>query len=190
MGGVSLNPIRALGLVVAAAALTACASAPAPITPNVIRPGPAAQPLPDYSGDEPRVADYGAGLQCVPYARRVSGVRIYGDAHTWWRQAAGRYPRSNTPAAGSVFVIRGFNNPGRGHVAVVTHVDSVRLVRVDHANWLNGGEISVGVPVLDVSPNNDWSEVRVWHIPGNYWGARTYEAEGFIHPFILHAALS
>jgi hypothetical protein len=89
-----------------------------------------------------------------------------------------------------VFVIRGFNNPGRGHVAVVTHVDSVRLVRVDHANWLNGGEISVGVPVLDVSPNNDWSEVRVWHIPGNYWGARTYEAEGFIHPFILHAALS
>ena len=30
-------------------------------------------------------------LQCVPYARQVSGIRIYGDAHTWWDQAEGRY---------------------------------------------------------------------------------------------------
>jgi hypothetical protein len=89
-----------------------------------------------------------------------------------------------------VFVIRGYNDPGRGHVAVVTHVDSNRLIRVDHANWLNGGEISTGVPVLDVSPNNDWSEVRVWHIPAGQWGARVYRAEGFIHPFDLRLALS
>ena len=30
-------------------------------------------------------------LQCVPYARDVTGIDIYGDAHTWWQQAAGRY---------------------------------------------------------------------------------------------------
>ena len=87
-------------------------------------------------------------------------------------------------------MIHGFNNPGRGHVAVVTHIDSSRLIRVDHANWLNEGEISVGVPILDVSPNNDWTEVRVWHIPGGHWGGRVYRADGFIHPFVLHAALS
>ena len=28
-------------------------------------------------------------LQCVPYARQVSGIRIFGDAHTWWDQAEG-----------------------------------------------------------------------------------------------------
>ena len=32
-------------------------------------------------------------LQCVPYARQVSGIRIFGDAHTWWGQAEGRYAR-------------------------------------------------------------------------------------------------
>ncbi len=33
--------------------------------------------------------------------------------------------------------------------------------------------------------HNDWSQVRVWHIPGGYWGGRTYEARGFIHPYQL-----
>jgi hypothetical protein len=27
--------------------------------------------------------------------------------------------------------------------------------------------------------------VRVWHVPGGYWGGRTYEVEGFIHPYRL-----
>jgi len=151
---------------------------------------PGAGRLPDYRGEEPRIADQNANLQCVPFARNTSGVELYGDANTWWGQAEGRYPRSKSPAFGSVFVIRGYNDPGRGHVAVVTHIDSSRLIRVDHANWLNGGEISTGVPVLDVSPNNDWSEIRVWHIPGGHWGGRVYQAEGFIHPFQLQAAMS
>jgi hypothetical protein len=87
-------------------------------------------------------------------------------------------------------VLQGYNTTARGHVAVVTHVDSSRLIRVDQANWLNGGEITRSVPILDVSPNNDWSEVRVWHIPGGHWGGRIYRGEGFIHPFQLHAAMS
>ena len=36
-------------------------------------------------------AELDAYLQCVPYARDVSGIQIYGDAHTWWDQAQGRY---------------------------------------------------------------------------------------------------
>ncbi len=146
---------------------------------------------PPFNPDAPpRVLDGSLRLQCVPFARNASGIQIYGDANTWWTQAAGRYPRSHSPAPGSVLVTRGYRDPGRGHVAVVTEVLSSRIVRVDHANWLNDGEISVGVPVVDVSPRNDWSEIRVWHVPGGHWGGRVYEAEGFIHPFALYAALS
>lgn len=183
--------LRALGVGLLTAAMAACASTPAPITSGYARPGPSAEAAPPFDpASPPRVVDTRAGLQCVPFARRASGIEIYGDANTWWRRAQGRYPRSGMPATGSVLVIEGYNNPGRGHVAVVAHVESSRLIRVDHANWLNNGEISVGVPVMDVSADNDWSEIRVWHIPGGHWGGRVYRAEGFIHPFALHAAMS
>lgn len=121
--------------------------------------------------------------QCVPFARDASGVEIHGDAVTWWRQAEGRYPRSRLPAAGSVLVMRGYVDPGRGHVAVVSEVVTSRLVRVNQANWMSQGEVTLSVPVIDVSPANDWSQVRVWWIPDRRWGGRTYQAEGFIHPF-------
>ncbi len=180
--------VKAVGAGLLAAVAVACASTPAPLT----RPPPGlSQPPPPRGVDTPpRVVDFDARLQCVPFARRASGIEIYGNANTWWSQAAGRYPRSAAPAPGAVFVMRGYNDPGRGHVAVVTAIESSRVIRVDHANWLNGGEVSVAVPVLDVSPANDWSEVRVWHIPGGHWGGRIYQAEGFIHPFALQAALS
>jgi hypothetical protein len=35
------------------------------------------------------------GLQCVPFARALTGVTIFGDAHTWWNQAEGKYQRGN-----------------------------------------------------------------------------------------------
>ncbi|GAM98430.1 surface antigen [alpha proteobacterium U9-1i] len=70
-------------------------------------------------------------------------------------------------------------------MAVVASIVSQRVIRVDQANWLNSGETSLGVPVLDVSPANDWTEVRVWHIPGGHWGGRVYRADGFIHNFLL-----
>jgi surface antigen len=126
----------------------------------------------------------------VPYARQLSGIEIYGDAVTWWTQAAGHYPRSSTPAPNSVLAIRGYRTSKRGHVAVVRDVVSDRIILVDHANWLNRGEISVHVPVLDVSAANDWSEIRVWHVPGGHWGGRIYAADGFIHPFTLRGLLS
>lgn len=190
------GPARAFGLGLVALGLAACASTPAPISAGMGGagagwPSPGAVERPPFSPDAPpRVLDYSARLQCVPFARQASGIQLFGDANTWWAQAAGRYPRSNSPAPGSVLVTRGYNNPGRGHVAVVTEILSERVIRVDQANWLNGGEISVGVPVMDVSPENDWSQVRVWHIPGGHWGGRVYQADGFIHAFSLRAALS
>ncbi|MES1199451.1 MAG: CHAP domain-containing protein [Pseudomonadota bacterium] len=142
-------------------------------------------PTPYDPSAPPRIAEGFAPMECVPFARQASGIQIFGDASTWWEQAAGRYARSSEPAPGSVLFMRGYNHPARGHVAVVVAIVSSRLIRVDQANWLNQGEVTVSVPVMDVSPDNDWSEVRVWYIPTNDWGTRTYEAEGFIHPFMI-----
>jgi len=191
MGMGRIEPARGIALGVMAVALAACASTPMPVTSSVADAvAPTPQSLPFDPSVQPRITDPTAHSQCVPYARLVSGIEIYGNASTWWEQAAGRYARSNVPAPGSVFVMRGYRDANRGHVAVVTHIESARVIRIDHANWLNGGEITVDVPVLDVSPNNDWSEVRVWWIPTGTWGARIYEAQGFIHPFALRGAFS
>ncbi len=130
----------------------------------------------------PRVDMTQPTSQCVPYARLVSGVQIWGDAYTWWDQAQGKYPRSSTPAVGSVLVLKGWNEEKRGHVAVVKTILSSRVIRVDQANWLHGEEVTLDVPVIDVSPYNDWTQVRVWYVPGMYWGGRIYTAQGFIHP--------
>ncbi|MBU6372485.1 MAG: CHAP domain-containing protein [Alphaproteobacteria bacterium] len=130
----------------------------------------------------PKIVRSGARIQCVPYARANSGVDIKGDAKSWWTLAAGKYDREKTPAVGSVIVMRGYNGADRGHVAVVRAVLSDRAIVVDHANWLNEGEVTLNVPVKDVSKNGDWSEVRVWHIPGATWGKRVYGARGFIRP--------
>jgi surface antigen len=124
----------------------------------------------------------------VPFARRESGVEIYGNANTWWRQALGRYETAATPSEGAVLVLRGYATANRGHVAVVKEVVSPRLIIVDHANWLNGGEVTRDVPVMDVSAAGDWSEVRVWNVPGRYWGGRTYEVQGFILNLLTEAA--
>lgn len=122
----------------------------------------------------------GPRLQCVPFVRRETGVEIYGDANTWWEQARGRYEREDDPEAGSVMVMRGYRTTARGHVAVVRAVISDRVIIVDHANWLNAGEITRDVPVRDVSEAGDWSEVQVWNIPTRQWGVRRYNVQGFI----------
>jgi surface antigen len=124
----------------------------------------------------------GPRLQCVPFARNEAGVQIFGDAVTWWAQAAGRYVRAPRPAERSVMVMRGYADPNRGHVAVVRDIVSERMVLVDHANWLNRGEITRAVPVRDVSPEGDWSQVQVWNVVGRHWGGRTYRVRGFILP--------
>jgi hypothetical protein len=71
-------------------------------------------------------------------------------------------------------------------VGVVKDVISDRVILVDHANWLNRGEVTRQVPVRDVSPRGDWSEIQVWHVPGGHWGGRVYKVRGFILPGEQH----
>lgn len=126
-----------------------------------------------------------AYLQCVPYAREVSGIQIFGDAHTWWKQAAAKYERGNTPRVGAVMAFRPHRNMKLGHVAAVSKVVDSRTVLLDHANWspINGrrGQIERDVKAIDVSPNNDWSQVRVWYNPQGGLGVSPWPVHGFIY---------
>ena len=125
-------------------------------------------------------------LQCVPYARQVSGIQIYGDAHTWWGQAEGRYARGFVPKVGAVLAFKPHGNSTLGHVAAVSRIVDSRTILVRHANWspINGrrGLIEDDVKVVDVSPDNDWSAVRVWYAPLGQLGGTHWPVEGFIYP--------
>jgi hypothetical protein len=121
-------------------------------------------------------------LQCVPYARERSGISIRGDAGVWWAKAEGLYARGPTPLPGSVMVLTGYAGPGRAHLAVVASQVSDREITIDHANWLDDGAIYRDDPVVDVSSDNDWSEVRIYNPRAHAWGIRTYVVQGFIGP--------
>lgn len=124
-------------------------------------------------------------LQCVPYARQLTGIQIYGDAHTWWDQAAGKYERGRQPRVGAVLAFRPHRNMQLGHVAAVSKVIDSRTVLLDHANWspIDGrrGQIERDVKAVDVSPGNDWSEVRVWYAPQGSLGTTEWPVHGFIY---------
>jgi surface antigen len=124
-------------------------------------------------------------LQCVPYARQVSGVQLYGDAHTWWDQAEGRYARGHLPRVGAVMAFEPHGNMRLGHVATVSKLVDSRTVLLKHANWspIDGrrGQIENNVRAVDVSPDNDWSQVRVWFAPIKGLGNTAWPVEGFIY---------
>jgi hypothetical protein len=126
---------------------------------------------------KPVIIPVGGGLQCATYARLRSGLSIMGNAGQWWHLAAGRYKRDRKPEPGAVMVMGGTRY---GHVAVVVEVRSRREILIDHANWMNRGEIQMGALVLDVSAKNDWSQVRVWYPPVNDLGNTPYPVFGFI----------
>ena len=133
----------------------------------------------------PALAQSSSYLQCVPYARELSGIQIYGDARTWWDQAHGKYARGQRPQKGAVMVFKPHRNMRLGHVAYVNEVIDSRTVRLTHANWseINGkrGQIERNVPAVDVSPNNDWSEVRVWYHSIQAPGGTHWPLAGFIY---------
>ncbi len=125
-------------------------------------------------------------LQCVPVARQISGIQIYGDAWTWWGQAEGRYARGHTPRVGAVMAFQPHGNMTLGHVAAVSRVVDNRTVLLTHANWspIDGrrGQVERNVKAVDVSPANDWSQVRVWYAPIGDLGGTAWPVEGFIYP--------
>jgi len=123
--------------------------------------------------------------QCVPFARLISGIQIFGDARTWWQQAVGRYETGFTPRAGAVLCFKPTARMKLGHVAVVSEVLTDRIVQISHANWspIEGsrGKIEKNVTLVDVSPRGDWSQVKVWYDPSRDLGGSTYPTYGFIY---------
>ncbi len=126
----------------------------------------------------------GARLQCVTFARAASGIELKGNAANWWEAAAGIYERGTRPEPGSVLNFRANGRMRLGHVAVVTAVNGSREIEIEHANWAgpgaNKGGVARGIPVIDVSENNDWSAVRVGLGRGGDYGS-VYPTYGFIY---------
>ena len=126
----------------------------------------------------------GGGIQCVTFARADSGIEISGNASAWWDNAAGIYQRGARPEAGSVLNFRANGSMRMGHVAVVNQVIDSRNIEIDHANWGGPGAVRGGISrdisVVDVSPNNDWSAVRVALGHSGEFGS-IYPTYGFIY---------
>ncbi|WP_149537396.1 CHAP domain-containing protein [Siccirubricoccus phaeus] len=132
-----------------------------------------------------RSSGSGGGISCVPYARSVTGMAITGNGGQWWYNAAGLYARDQRPEPGSVMAFRSSGGMSRGHVAVVRHVVGPREVLIDHANWagpgIRRGTVMQNVAVVDVSPRNDWTAVKVQVGHDSNTFGRTYPVFGFIH---------
>jgi surface antigen len=131
------------------------------------------------------------GIECVPFARALTGVALHGDGPDWWQAAEGRYRRAQAPEVGAIMVFRRTPRLPRGHVSVVSRVVSPREIFVTHANWVHD-LVTQDQPVADVSAANDWSVVRVWWEPNGQLGATNYPILGFILPSrrLDHAAIA
>ena len=127
---------------------------------------------------------FGAGISCVPYARSVTGMAISGNGRDWWHNAAGRYARASRPEPGAILSFPSSGGMRSGHVAVVSRIINARLIEIDHANWggpgISRGSVMHGVDVMDVSPGNDWTQVRVQVGHSNEQFGREYPTDGFI----------
>jgi surface antigen len=121
------------------------------------------------------------GIDCAPFARELSGIALYGDAASWWDQAAGVYRRGSRPMLGAALVFRREDRLPSGHVSVVSRVLGPRQIQVTDANWVHG-ELNEDQLVVDVSEDNDWSAVRVWWPPIGQLGSHEYATYGFILP--------
>ncbi len=120
-------------------------------------------------------------IQCVAYAKSASDVVLRGNARDWWHNAAGVYDRGLEPKSGSVLNFRATRRMPMGHVAVVRNVVDSRTIVIDQSHWAQAG-ISHNVSVIDVSPNNDWSAVRVALNSNRSNYGSIYPTYGFIYP--------
>lgn len=124
-------------------------------------------------------------LNCVQFVRANSDFALQGNAWMWWSRAAGRYERGQEPENGAVLVFARSGRMVHGHVALVESQLDARTIIINHANWDDRrgykGRVDLGIRVIDVSANNDWTAVRVWHPKYRNFG-RVYPAKGFIYP--------
>lgn len=121
-----------------------------------------------------------ARIPCVQFVRATTDFRLSGNAHLWWARAAGVHARGSVPEVGSVLSFKSIKAMPMGHIAVVSRVISSRQIEIDHSNWVNRGIIR-GAEVVDVSPRNDWTAVRVSLKPGAAAYGSIYPTNGFIH---------
>jgi surface antigen len=125
----------------------------------------------------------GGGISCVPFARNDTGIAVSGNAWQWWENAAGVYARGAVPEPGSVLTFRSNGRMRLGHVAVVSRIINPREVEIEHANWRGPGQrggVARNIPVVDVSPSNDWTAVRVGLGQTGQFGS-VYPTYGFIY---------
>lgn len=105
-------------------------------------------------------------------------IELHGDAFLWWAEAAGRYARGWRPELGSLLAFRSIPRMPLGHLAVVVKIISSREILVSQANWVPD-TVTRNVPVIDVSPENNWTEVRQ-SVGGGRFGM-IYPTYGFIY---------
>ena len=128
--------------------------------------------------------------QCAPYARMVSGVNLFGNALTWWGQAAGKYARGSAPKKGAVMSFAATGRMRLGHVATVSQVLNDREVLLNHANWSRRGGVESSARAVDVSEAGDWSRVKVWFAGTGGLGTSSYPVNGFIYAGEDHAPMT
>ncbi len=121
-----------------------------------------------------------AAGNCALYARAQTGVDLYGAAGGWWDEAATQYWRGHVPQVGSILVFKRTGYIPSGHVAVVAQIIGAREIIVNQANWYRG-RVTPYVPVVDESPNNDWTEVSVMDLGTGKYG-RDNPSFGFVYP--------
>jgi hypothetical protein len=163
--------------VVAPLALAACvdASNDAPHPPPGLRPAVLT-----------RVDGLPPPTQCALFAREFTGIHIRGDAWSWWDLAAQNdYPRRDAPHPNTIIVLRSTPQLPLGHVGIVKRIVGPREITITHANWGMDDPtkriVHDSTAVVDVSPNNDWTQVRLWNAPAHAFG-KVYFAYGFIYP--------
>lgn len=122
--------------------------------------------------------------QCVPYAREISGIKIYGDAHSWFDKASPSYSKGTKPKKNAVIVLKSTPKMPHGHLAVVKNLVDERHIDVAHSNWGSDRKsrsiIYDSMRVEDVSRGNDWSSVKFWNPEINSFGF-PYAVRGFIY---------
>ena len=132
-----------------------------------------------------RTSHEGHGGNCVAYAREVTGVHLDGNAASWWPHAEGRYERGSRPSVGAILVFKPYARMRVGHVAVVSRIVGPREILVDQANWVRG-RVTQAMSVIDASPQNDWTSVKVLE-PHSGTHGRENPTYGFIYPHELPA---
>lgn len=119
-------------------------------------------------------------LQCVGFVHQATDFKIHGNARDWWSRAKGLYARGHVPEAGAVLSFRPRRRMPLGHVAVVKSKIDNRTILIDQAHW-GRNIIDRNVRVIDTSPNNNWSTIRVALRGDKSRFGSVYAINGFIY---------